>query len=286
MGLSPLWPTGFTSYHLLSCPTFCFNFLFFLYLRPLQPDLYGSQMCTGKLPEVRHRPKRSLHQSASLRCHSTAAAGRCVCSRFVAWLIPLFSLIPNSGGPCHTLFCRELRKKLYWNVCLLLGWHQGLSLNALQVQCSIPRPYSLLVDGSRAVNGENYRLSNLGNYTGYLKQSFVNTIPMQSCSFQRSDQFSNAFLVSCLRLHTRHWHSACILNFCISTVDNLKHCRSSKKRHPLQQQLQYNSVLQFWEFKCRGLTSLWYLMCWKLLSGWGLPFDQAAVIISAMCLHY
>lgn len=46
--------------HLLSCPTFCFNFLFFLYLRPLQPDLYGSQMCTGKLPEVRHRPKRSL----------------------------------------------------------------------------------------------------------------------------------------------------------------------------------------------------------------------------------
>ncbi|NXX59454.1 PAK3 kinase, partial [Scopus umbretta] len=39
------------SNHCIACPTFCFNFLFFLYLRPLQPDLYGSQMCTGKLPE-------------------------------------------------------------------------------------------------------------------------------------------------------------------------------------------------------------------------------------------
>lgn len=105
---SPFRPIGFISSHLLSCPTFCFNFLFFLYLRPLQPDLYGSQMCPGKLPEVRHRPKRSLHQSASLRCHSTAAAGSCVCSRVVAWLISLFLLsFPNSGGPRHTLFCRD-----------------------------------------------------------------------------------------------------------------------------------------------------------------------------------
>lgn len=63
-------------------------------------------------------------------------------------------------------------------------------------RCSVPfrRPYDLLVDGSRAVNGENYRLSNLGNYTGYLKQFFVNTIPTQSCSFQHSDQFSNTTL--------------------------------------------------------------------------------------------
>lgn len=89
-GKPPFRPIGFISSHLLSCPTFCFNFLFFLYLRPLQPDLYGSQMCPGKLPEVRHRPKRSLHQSASLRCHSTAVAGSCVCSRVVAWLISLF----------------------------------------------------------------------------------------------------------------------------------------------------------------------------------------------------
>lgn len=95
--------------HLLSCPTFCFNFLFFLYLRPLQPDLYGSQMCTGKLPEVRHRPKRSLHPSASLRCHSTALAGSCVCSRFCCLAYPTFSsLTPNSSGPCHAPFCRDV----------------------------------------------------------------------------------------------------------------------------------------------------------------------------------
>jgi len=97
---------------------------------------------------------------------------------------------------------------------------------------SFSKPYN-----GCAVNGENYRLSNLGNYTGYLKQFFINIISMQSCGFQRLDQFSNTTLTremsknSCKALAL----SACFLSpcfLCIYSGEPAELQELEKAQHP------------------------------------------------------
>lgn len=111
MGLAHFGPLVSSSYHLLSCPTFCFNFLFFLYLRPLQPDLYGSQMCPGKLPEVRHRPQMLLWDVIALQQQVDVCA-----LDLLLGFSHFFSSILNFGSPCHTLFFGQFLRRSYMKV--------------------------------------------------------------------------------------------------------------------------------------------------------------------------
>lgn len=79
---------------------------------------------------------------------------------------------------------------------------------------SFSKPYNSLVDVGCAVNGENFRLSNLGNYTGYLKQFFFDIISIQSYGFQQLDQFSNATLTR--KLSENSCKALALSAFCLS----------------------------------------------------------------------